>query len=213
MSYLAIFAADDPNANTALVYYIILSIWAYPAFVIVGYRWGHYKRNKNLISVVLKTNVPLLSAMWYPLIGMIGYGISDALITTEDERIALELQKKYDPIFEDRFERIKRRNPIEDAQEAMQRKEIALLPSGLSPETGWFRGLEKYETDKIDLIENYRRINESEFLSELHELVWDDKDDVDPTGAYFSPVYTKFYVASWQYKTAFNETIKPNLIN
>ncbi len=73
MSFAALFAFGDPKADKLLVFYPALSIWLYPAYVLAAWHFGHPRRNGRLAMVVLKANIPLLSALWYFLLpGLVG---------------------------------------------------------------------------------------------------------------------------------------------
>ena len=68
MSFAALFAFGDPKADKLLVFYPAVSIWLYPAYVLAAWHFGHPRRNARLAMVVLKANIPLLSALWYFLV-------------------------------------------------------------------------------------------------------------------------------------------------
>ncbi|EDM24813.1 hypothetical protein LNTAR_15347 [Lentisphaera araneosa HTCC2155] len=209
LSFGAIFAFDAPGSDTPLNFYFVFSIWLYPLFVILGYTWGHHKRNSSTLAVVLKTSIPLLSGIWLMIIPIGAHMITDALITTEDETLQIAIKEKLDPIYQKRLESIKQRDPIQDAKEAIKRNEIAFLPSGLTPYVGYYRGLDgdKNEQDKVDPEKNYSRIENSPYLKEIHDLVFDDSHTRDPKGHYISNVHNQYYVATWTYKIAFNTEI------
>ncbi len=80
LSYGVIFTADNPNGNQVYVQYLIYTTWLYPVFYIIGYYWGHHKRNRSKAAILLKTSFPLLSAQWYITIALLHHSLGGLFV-------------------------------------------------------------------------------------------------------------------------------------
>ena len=81
-SYVVIFAADDPDGNRLFVSYLIYTTWLYPVFFTIGYFWGHPKRNRSKVAILIKTSLPLFSAQWYITFALLYHALGDLLVFT-----------------------------------------------------------------------------------------------------------------------------------
>lgn len=208
MSFGAIFVFDDPNANPLFALYIAFSIWLYPLYFYLGFRWGHHAKNKTLLAIITKTSVPLLSAMFFigiPVMGSVAIGfVTSESIADARERIE-RLEEKLDPIYGDRIRFIESRDPKQDAEKAFEIREIAFLPS--SPISRTYPGAADLRMTTTEAEENYQIILESEFLSAIENGLGIDQSHNFPEDGYYSLTFRKYGGVESEYRRSFNATM------
>lgn len=215
LSYIAVFAFDSPHGNPFLGFYILLSVWGYPLFVAAGFFWGHPKRNRSLPAVLLKTSVPLLSAVWFFIFGMIGsillmpkipgFTMNPAALIRRNA----ELKERLDPIYVQKAAAVRARNPEQDAAEALRRGEAALLPTIRNGDI--FPGIDFRRHPVKSPAENFRAIEASPLLSGIQAGFELDPSHDLARDNYFSPVFKDFLNASNEYRARFNQLMEPHV--
>ena len=210
VAFIALFIFADQRGNPLLNVGMAVSIWMYPLLFIIGWRWGHYRRNRTLSGVILKTSVSLLSAIWYFLLpgGIIMgrqllFAKSVNIAELENQRSALK--ERLDPIYQNKRASIELRNPEADAREAMQGGSIAYLPS--TPDGDFFPGLENHANDRSRAADNNRVVAKSPLLSALAKQLGDDPSHSIAADSYFSPIYHEYLDAKFKYMERFNRFI------
>jgi hypothetical protein len=210
VAFIALFIFGDKHGNQMLNAGMAVSIWMYPFLFFIGCRWGHYRRNRSSLGVMLKTSVSLLSAIWYFLLPG-GVSLAWQLLTEKKVNIAkLEHQRsalkdRLDPIYQSKIDTIKLRNPEQDARMAIQKGDIAFLPS--TPDGDYFPGLENTAEQRTKAAENNRLIARSEFLSDLVRQLGDDPSHDIKSDTYFSPVYKDYLSAKFEFMEKYNRAI------
>ena len=219
MSFGAVFAFDDPNANKLLSWYIAASIWLYPAYVAAGFVLGFYNRNPSAIVLALKTSVPLLSAMWFFLIPGIPALIGAWLRSPSVEEVVRqrgELEARLDPIYAQRTAAVRARDAAMDARVAIQRGEAALIP--YTPGEADYLGVEG--APPMDGLTAHAIIERSEHLSGIVALLREDaahprsrmgdRETYDYS-LYYSDTFKAFADARREYMIQFNTEIARHL--
>lgn len=211
VAFIALFIFGDKRGNQMINTGMAVSIWMYPLLFIIGCRWGHYRRNRSSLGVMLKTSVSLLSAIWYFLLPG-GVSLAWQLLTEKSVNIAeLEAQRstlvqRLDPIYQGKIDSIKLRDPEKDARMTIQKGDVAFLPS--TPGGDYFPGLENSAEQRGKAAENNRLIARSEFLSGLEKQLGDDPSHSIKSDTYFSPVYKDYLTAKFAYMERFNRAIQ-----
>lgn len=210
VAFIGLFIFGDKRGHQVFNTVMAVSIWIYPLLFITGCRWGHYRRNRTSIGVILKTSVSLLSAIWYFLLPG-GVSLVWQLLTEEKVNIAeLESQRntlneKLNPIYQTKIDSINGRNPEQDASLAIRQGTPAFLPS--TPGGDFFPGLENSAEQRRMAAENGRLIIKSGFLSELEKQLGDDPSHSIKADPYFSPTYKQYLSAKFAYMEKYNRAI------
>jgi hypothetical protein len=219
MSFGAIFAFDDPNANKLLVWYIAASIWLYPAYVMVGFLWGYFNRSPSLFIMMLKTSVPLLSAIWFFLLPGVPVLLRAWLTEPGLEEVVRqreEIHARLDPIYAERAIAVRARDAEADAREAIRRGDVALLP--YTPGRDDYIGIEG--PPPLDAASSQRVIDQSEYLTGIVTLLTEDsthpRSPFDNRASYdyavyFSDIFRDFLDARREYMARFNTVIAQHL--
>jgi hypothetical protein len=119
---------------------------------------------------------------------------------------AEERRRVFDPLYRQRIEMIQARDPIADAQRALQSGSVAFLPS--MPSGALYPGLEKTEFHLQDRDANLSAISQSELLRYLVDLMDRDKEHASGDGVFYtSEVWNAFLKVGWSYKARFNTEV------
>ena len=214
VAFIALFIFGDKRGNPVFNVGMAVSIWVYPILFIIGCCWGHYRNNRHWLGVMLKTSVSLLSAIWFFVLPG-GVSLAWQLLTEKPVNIAeLEAQRgnlieRLDPLYLSKLDSIKNRNPEQDAKQAIQRGDIAFLPS--VPGGDYFPGLENSAEQRSQAAENGRLIAKSEILSDLEKQLGDDPSHSLKSDTYFSPTYKQYLNARFEFMERYNRYIQLHL--
>ena len=219
MSFGAVFAFDDPNANKMLAWYIAASIWLYPAYVIAGFLLGFFNTHPSPVVLALKTSVPLLSAIWVFLIPGIPALLGAWLRSPSVEEVVRqrgEWEARLDPIYAARTTALLARDAGADAREALQRGEAALIP--YTPGESDYLGIEGLPP--MDGPTAQGIIERSELLTRIVALLREDaahprshmgdRQTYDYS-IYYSDTFKAFTDARREYMVQFNTEIARHL--
>ncbi len=219
MSFGAVFAFDDPNANRALAWYIAASIWLYPAYVIAGFVLGYYNRNPSVIVLALKTSVPLLSAIWFFLIpGIPALAITWLKSPSVEEAIQerADLEARLDPIYAQRSVAVRARDAEADVLEAVRLGDVALIP--YTPGQSDYVGIEG--PPPMEGAAAQAVIDRSAFLTGIVGLLYEDSThprsrmgdrETYDYSSYYSDTFKDFLTARREYMVRFNTAMVPHL--
>lgn len=219
MSFGAIFAFDDPNANRLLVLYIAASIWLYPLYVIAGFLLGYTNQHPSLLVLALKTSVPLLSAIWFfllPAIPALGLAWLTEPSLEEVVKQRARLEERLDPFYAQQAAALRGRDAAADAAEAIHRGDLALLPHTQGDDD--YIGL--FGTPPLDAEASRLAIERSDYLRGIEALLLHHAEHPRSRfgnsmtydySSYYSETLKDYLSVRQQYMSAFNTVMAQHL--
>lgn len=97
MSFGAVFVFDNPSSMLAACY-IAFTIWLYPAFWIAGLALSRIgaQRGQSVLLVLLPGCIPLLSALWYVMVPVLGPLLWQVATQEQHNRLFVSAPEVYD---------------------------------------------------------------------------------------------------------------------